>query len=312
MRFPGNVEVVDVTLRDGLQSLETVYPTELKLDILNRLVAVGIKRIEVTSFVRPDIVPQLADAEAVVSGLPARNGCRFRALVANRRGMERAVAAGVDEVLALVTASEAYSQKNQNMSIDRNLAVIDEIAEMARKHDVHLVVAVSTSMYCIYEGEIPTERVLRIVSSLQHAGVDEYYVATTAGLDGPRRVYELSRLLLEEHPAMKLGIHLHNTNGMGLANALAAMEAGVRTFEGAICGIGGGIRFPHGSGHHGNIALEDLVNMFAEMDVSTGIDLDALVGVSRDVGQVLGVAVSSYAARGGTKAEATRFGQRSP
>jgi hydroxymethylglutaryl-CoA lyase len=312
MRFPDNVEVVDVTLRDGLQSLEKVYPTELKLDILNRLIAVGIKRIEVTSFVRPDIVPQLADAEAVVSGLPAASGCRFRALVANRRGMERAVAAGVDEVLALVTASETYNQKNQNMSIARNLTVIDDIADMARKHDIHVVVAVSMSMYCLYEGEIPTERVLGIVSSLHQAGVDEYYIATSAGLDGPRRVYELSRLLIEEHPSMKLGIHLHNSNGMGLANALAAMEAGVRTFEGAVCGIGGGIRFPHESGNHGNVALEDLANMFQEMDVATGIDLDALVGASVDVGNVLGVAVSSYAARGGTKAEATRAGQLSP
>jgi hydroxymethylglutaryl-CoA lyase len=305
MWFPDDVEVVDVTLRDGLQSLEKVYSTDLKLDILGRLVAVGIKRIEVTSFVRPDIVPQLADAEAVVRGLPARNGCTFRALVANRRGMERAVAAGIDEVLALITASETYNQKNQNMSVARNLAVIDEIAEMAREHDVHVVVAVGMSMYCIYEGDIPTERVLGLVSSLHQAGVDEYYIATTAGLDGPRRVYQLSRLLLDEHPSMKLGIHLHNTNGMGLANALAAMQAGIRTFEGALCGIGGGIRFPEGSGYHGNIAMEDLVNMFEEMDVTTGVNLDALVGVSRDVGKALGVAVSSYAAGGGTKADAT-------
>jgi hydroxymethylglutaryl-CoA lyase len=306
MQFPDDVAIVDVTLRDGLQSLEKVYSTELKLDILRRLMAVGLKRIEVTSFVRPDIVPQLADAEAVVSGLSSGNGCTFRALVANRRGIERAVATGIGEVLALVTASETYNQKNQNMSVERNLDIIEEIAQVARQHDVHVVVAIGMSMYCLYEGEIPAERVLRIVSSLERAGIDEYYIATSAGLDGPKRVYELSRLLLGEYPSMKLGVHLHNTNGMGLANALAAMEAGVRTFEGALCGIGGGIRFPEGSGNHGNIALEDLVNMFEEMDVATGIDLNALVGLSRDVGRMLGVPVTSYATAAGTKAETMR------
>jgi hydroxymethylglutaryl-CoA lyase len=311
MEFPDGVEIVDVTLRDGLQSLDTVYPTDLKLDILRRLMDVGLKRIEVTSFVRPDVVPQLADAEAVVRGLPPRNGCTFRALVANRRGIDRAVSTGIDEVLALITASETYNQKNQNMSVDRNLEVIEEIAGIARPHGVHVVVAVGMSMYCPYEGEIPAERVVRIVSSLKKAGIDEYYIATSAGLDGPRRVYELSRLLIDEYPSMKLGIHLHNTNGMGLANALAAMEAGVRTFEGALCGIGGGIRFPEGTGNHGNIALEDLVNMFAELDVPTGVDLGALVGLSREVGELLGVPVTSYATAGGTKAEAEHTARRS-
>ncbi len=311
MEFPDGVEIVDVTLRDGLQSLETVYPTDLKLDILRRLMDVGLKRIEVTSFVRPDVVPQLADAEAVVSGLPPRNGCTFRALVANRRGIDRAISTGIDEVLALITASETYNKKNQNMSVERNLEVIEEIAGIARPQGVHVVVAVAMSIYCPYEGEIPAERTVSIVSSLEKAGIDEYYIATSAGLDGPRRVYELSRLLIDEYPSMKLGIHLHNTNGMGLANALAAMEAGVRTFEGTLCGIGGGIRFPEGTGNHGNIALEDLVNMFAEMDVRTGVDLGALVGLSREVGGLLGVPVTSYATAGGTKAGGAHTARRS-
>jgi hydroxymethylglutaryl-CoA lyase len=302
VQFPAEVEIVDVTLRDGLQSLEKVYPTQLKLGILRRLLAAGLKRVEVTSFVRPDIVPQLADAEAVVGGLPSGDGYRFRALVANRRGMERALTSGIKEVLGLVTASETYNQKNQNISIERNLELIDEIAGAARDHGVHLVVAVGLAMFSPYEGEIPSERVLQIASSLNRAGVDEYYIATTAGLDGPRRVYDLSRLLIEGFPSMKLGLHLHNTNGMALANALAAMEAGVRTFEGALCGIGGGIRLPEASGNHGNVALEDLANMFAEMGVATGIDIEALVRASRDVADLLGVPVASYATTGGTKA----------
>jgi hydroxymethylglutaryl-CoA lyase len=311
MQFPEDVEIVDVTLRDGLQSLEKVYSTELKLAILDRLLEAGLKRIEVTSFVRPDVVPQLADAEAVVKGLPAGTGCTFRALVANRRGMERAVATGVSEVLALITASETYNQKNQNMSIDRNLEVIGEVAQVAQDHNIHVVVAIGMSMFCPYEGDIPPERVLGIISSLQGAGIDEFYIATTAGLDGPRRVYELSHRVLHEHPSIKLGAHLHNTNGMALANALAAMAAGVRTFEGALCGIGGGIRFPIGSGNHGNVALEDLVNTFEEMGVATGIDLDALVRTSREVAEMLSVPVASYATAGGTKSEVGRTVQRS-
>jgi hydroxymethylglutaryl-CoA lyase len=302
VQFPGEVEIVDVTLRDGLQSLPDVYPTRIKMEILHRLLAVGLKRIEVTSFVRPDVVPQLADAEAVVSELPSGDGYRFRALVANRRGMERAVASGIGEVLALVTASETYNQKNQNVSIERNLELIEEIASIAGEHGAHLVVAVGMAMFCPYEGEIPGDRVVRIVSSLNAAGVHEYYIATSAGLDGPRRVYDLSRRLIEEFPSMQLGLHLHNTNGMALANALAALEAGVRTFEGALCGIGGGIRLPEGSGNHGNVALEDLVNMFEEMGVATGIDLDAAVRASKDVANLLGVPVASYATTGGTKA----------
>jgi hydroxymethylglutaryl-CoA lyase len=301
VQFPGEVEVVDVTLRDGLQSLPGVYPTQLKLEILHRLLAVGLRRIEVTSFVRPDVVPQLADAEAVVRGLPHGDGYRFRALVANRRGMDRAMASGIGEVLALVMASETYSQKNQNVSIDRSLELIEEIASTARDHGAHVVVAIGMALFCPYEGEVPGERVVRIVSSLNAAAVHEYYIATSAGLDGPRRVYDLSRRLVEEFPAMRLGLHLHNTNGMALANALAALEAGVRTFEGALCGIGGGIRLPEESGNHGNVALEDLVNMFEEMGVATGVDLAGVVSASRDVADLLGVPLASYATTGGTK-----------
>lgn len=312
MQFADRAEIVDVTLRDGLQSLERVYPTDLKIEILNRLIAVGLQRIEVTSFVRPDVVPQLGDAEAVARAISSPNGCKFRALVANRRGIERAVAAGLQEVVALITASETYTKLNQNMTVDRNLAVIDEIAQVAAEHGTHVVVAIGMTMFCPYEGDIPTERVLRIVGSLQACGIDEYYVATSAGLDGPKRVYDLTRRLLSEFPDLKLGIHLHNTNGMGLANALAAMDAGVRTFEAALCGIGGGIRFPEASGNHGNLALEDLVNMFDEMGVSTGIDLEALLRASRDVGALLGVPVASYAAAGGTKAQARIAAQNSP
>jgi len=310
VQFAGSVEIVDVTLRDGLQSLERVYPLEVKLEILQRLVAAGLRRIEFTSFVRPEVVPQLADAEALAAALPASHDCRFRALIANRQGIERAVAAGVTEVVALITASETYNQMNQNMSIERNIEVIKSIARVADAEGIHVVAAVGMTMFCPYEGEIPLERVLWIVKSLADAGIDEYYIATSAGLDGPRRVYELARRLRNDFPELKLGIHLHNTNGMGLANALAAMDAGVTTFEGALCGIGGGIRFPKASGNHGNIALEDLVNMFEEIGASTGIDLGALVQLSREVAEMLALPVASYAASGGTKAQARCAAQR--
>jgi hydroxymethylglutaryl-CoA lyase len=301
MVFPERVELVDVTLRDGLQSLPGTYPTGTKLAILRQLQACGVRRIEATSFVRPDVVPQLADAEELIAGLgePERRG--VRALVANRRGAERAVAAGVGELVALVTASETYNQKNQNRSISESLEEVASIVEVAASRRAHVVVAIGLAMFCPYEGEIPAECVLSILDRVAALGVDEYYVATSAGLDGPRRVYELLVRLLAEHPALRAGIHLHDTNGMGLANALAALQAGARTFEGALCGLGGGIRLPANSGEHGNVAIEDLVNLFDEMDVHTGIDLPALLELSATVASTLGISSTSAAAAGGTK-----------
>lgn len=302
MRVPNRVTLVEVGPRDGLQSLERVYSIDVKVEMIRLLAETGLSKIEVTSFARPDVIPQLADADEVVARLPRHAGVRYRALVPNRYGAMRAIACGVDEIVGLITASETYNMKNSNMSVADNLTEIRRIARMAEQGNVSFVMAVGLAMFCPYEGEIPERKVLRIIERIQGEGIEELYVASSAGLDGPRQVHRLCSRVLERWPGLRLGVHLHNTNGLALANALAACDAGVTWFEGAICGIGGGIRLPGGMPHCGNVATEDLAHMFHEMGVETGIEFRRLLASASAIRELLGLErVESYALRGGTK-----------
>jgi hydroxymethylglutaryl-CoA lyase len=302
VELPERVAIVDVAPRDGLQSLPAVYPLETKLELLELLAAAGLAKIEATAFVRPDVVPQLADADELLRRARRVPGCTLRALAPNRRGAERAVAAGADELLALLTLSETYSRLNTNMGLRENLAAASDVVAVAQRAGVPVVVAIGLALYCPYEGEIPEQRVLGAVDRFVAEGVRELYVATSAGLDGPRRVHDLCRRILERHPSLVLGLHLHDTNGMALANALAGAQAGVTVFEGAVCGIGGGLRMPGGAAGYGNVATEDLVNLFAELGVETGLELGAVVDAARRAACLLGIeAPASAALRGGTK-----------
>ena len=312
MIFPESVEIVEVAPRDGLQSLREVYTTDQKVGLVERLLAAGLKRIEVTSFVRPDVIPTLADAEDLVRRLPDPGSCTYRALVPNRRGAERAVDVGLREVVGLICVSEAYNLKNQNMTVDRNVEVLGEIVDVASASGTHVVVAVAMTMFCAYEGDIPLEKSMSLISRIVDLGVDEIYVATSAGADGPRKVYELCSTVRDTFPDLKVGIHLHNTNGMALANALAAMQGGVRTFESALCGIGGGIRFPHLTGNHGNLCTEDLVNMLNECGIETGVSWDKLIEASKYLSESFGVPSGSHAAAGATKQHMLEMARTNP
>jgi hydroxymethylglutaryl-CoA lyase len=302
VQLPERVAIVDVAPRDGLQSLAATYSLETKLALLDLLTAAGLRTIEATAFVRPDVVPQLADADELLRSAPRVPGCALRALVPNRRGAERAIAAGADELLALTTASETYSRLNANMSVEESLDAASEVLAVARDAGVPVVVALGLALYCPYEGEIPEARVLRMLDRLAADGAEEVYVATSSGLDGPRDVYTLCSRIRERWPSLRLGLHLHNTNGMALANALAGAQAGVTVFEGAVCGIGGGLRMPGGPAGYGNVATEDLVNLFAELGVDTGLEVDAVVEAARRSAELLRLDETwSYAACGGTK-----------
>lgn len=310
MRLPERVTVVEVGPRDGLQSLPEPRPLEAKLELIGLLARAGLPKIEVTGFVRPDVVPQLADADELLARLERVEGCVYRALVPNRRGAERAVAAGVDEMLGLITASDTYNLKNSRMTVAQNLDAVGEIAGVARDAGIHLVVAIGIAMFCPYEGDVPVERVLGMVERMRGDGVEEFYVATSVGLDGPRAVHDLCAAILDRWPGTALGVHLHDTNGMALANALAAADAGVTVFEGSICGIGGGIRMPYGMPHYGNVATEDLVHMFRECGVETGVDLGRLLDAARRVRDLLGLRdVRSHALAGGTKEDVLERGR---
>jgi hydroxymethylglutaryl-CoA lyase len=310
VKFPERVTIVEVGPRDGLQSLPEAYPTEVKVELVELLAETGLPKIEVTGFVRPDVIPQLADGDEVLRRIQRRPGVVYRALCPNRRGAERAVAAGADEIVGLVTASETYNRKNSNMTVAENLDQAAAMAQVAREAGLPIVMAIGVCTFCPYEGELPESRVLELVERMRADGIAEFYVATSVGLDAPRKVHRLCSLILDRWPELRLGLHMHNTNGMALADALAAMDAGVTVFEGSICGIGGGIRMPSGMAHYGNVATEDLAHMFAEMDVETGIDLAALIETGKRIRTLLGLEQSfSYAAAGGTKAYVLALGR---
>jgi hydroxymethylglutaryl-CoA lyase len=199
------------------------------------------------------------------------------------------------------------------MSVAENLEQAAAMAEIARGAGVPIVMAIGVAMFCPYEGEVPEERVLGLIERMRSDGIDEFYVATSVGLDGPRRVSSLCSRILDRWPDLTLGIHLHNTNGMALANALAAVDAGVSVFEGSICGIGGGIRMPHGMPHYGNVSTEDLANMFLELDVDTGLDLPRLLEAGRKAQELLGLETTfSFAVQGGTKEHVLERGRVAP
>jgi hydroxymethylglutaryl-CoA lyase len=197
--------------------------------------------------------------------------------------------------------------------VAENLDAVAAIAEVARRERMRLVIAIGIAMFCPYEGEIPEARVLELIERMRADGVEEFYVATSVGLDAPRKVHGLCSRILDRWPGMTLGLHLHNTNGMALANALAGMDAGVSVFEGSICGIGGGIRMPYGMPHYGNVATEDLAHMFSEMGVDTGVEVRALLEASRRVQELLGLdRTFSHALQGGTKEDVLELGRVAP
>ena len=315
LALPDRVEVVEVGLRDGLQSLPRVVPTETKLQILRELLDAGLTRIEVTGFARPDVLPQLADGAELLARAPRRPGVVLRAMAPNLRGARRAVDAGAGEILAVVCCSETYSLRNQRMSVRDSLVEALAIGELAEGAGIPLTVALGLAFFCPYEGDTPAGRVLELVRELREEGIARLYVATSSGMADPAHVSALARAVLDEHPEAELGIHLHDTNGMALANALAAVDAGVRTFEGSVGGLGGGIAMPSALPDCGNVATDDLVAMFEQMGVSTGVDVQRLRDAGRVIAATLGVPSRSRLSQVGLKTDVlarTRAAGRTP
>ncbi|HTU65388.1 MAG TPA: hydroxymethylglutaryl-CoA lyase [Steroidobacteraceae bacterium] len=279
MSSPVNVEIVEVGPRDGLQSESQVLPTDRKVEFVRRLVAAGLRRLEVASFVNPKRVPQMADAEAVLAGLGTDPpGGRYIGLILNRRGFDRARAAGCTEVGMVVAASESFSQRNQGVSIDEGIASWLEIAALAREAGIRAQITISTAFGCPFEGEVAPGTVRGIAERLAAAQPVEIAVADTIGVAVPTQVTALIRELRAALPQVPLRAHFHNTRNTGLANAYAAVEAGVRTLDASCGGIGG---CPFAPAATGNIPTEDLVYMLQRMGVDTGIDLAALIDTSR-------------------------------
>ncbi len=291
--LPSKVRIREVGPRDGFQNEPETIPTAEKIRLIDLLSATGLKRLEVTSFVRPEVIPQLSDAEEVLAGVQRREGVAFSVLIPNERGLERALALRdrFDEINVFVSASETHNRKNVNRSIEESLAGLERTLATAREAGLRCEGVISTSFGCPYEGEVPPERVFAIAERLAAAGCAEIGFGDTTGMANPRQVGEFFAAARERLGGVELTAHFHNTRGQGLANVLAALERGVESFESSFGELGG---CPVPPGATGNIASEDLVSMLHEMGVETRIDLPALVAASREAEGALGRPLGSH------------------
>ena len=291
------VEIVEVGPRDGLQSEPGVLPTAAKIELIERLVEAGLRRLEVTSFVNPKKVPQMADAELVLAGLRQREDVRYIGLVLNQKGFERALAAGCNEVGMAVVASDTFNRRNQGVGTDESIAAWLAIARAAKSAGVRAQVTVSAAFGCPFEGEMPISRVIDVAQRVAEAEPFEIAFADTIGVGVPAQVSELigrARAVLP--PTIRLRAHVHNTRNTGLANAYAAVEAGVSALDSSVGGIGG---CPFAPAATGNIPTEDLVYLLSRSGVETGIDLDTLVRTAEWLQTTLGRSVPGMLVKAG-------------
>jgi hydroxymethylglutaryl-CoA lyase len=284
MHLPHTIEMVEVGPRDGLQNEQAMVSTEGKISLLKALTAAGVKRFEATSFVSPKWIPQLADAADVIAGLPPASGVTYAALVPNERGYERAKAAGLREVVLVISATEGHSRANLNRTVAEALAAIPALVQRGLADGIHVRVSVSTAFGCPFDGVPEIERVSSIVERVVAAGVDEVTLCDTIGVANPGQVFETFMRVRQAHPDLKIGAHFHDTRGLALANVMAALDAGIRTFDASIGGLGG---CPFAPGTAGNVATEDLVYMLSEMGIKTGIDLERLLDAANLVTQLV-------------------------
>lgn len=308
LTLPDRMEIVEVSPRDGLQGWKRQISVDDKLAMVGHLVAAGFTTIEVTGFASGRRIPQFSDAEELLARLPRPAGVRYRGLAPNARGAERAIAAGVDEVLGLITASATYLRKNQNMSM--NEAVDQAIAgfEAAEKAVKPFVMAIGMAFWCAYEGTIPEERVMDLLRRFHQAGIRRFYLAASVGLEDPVRVARLFAHAQDRFPDIELGFHVHDLAGRAAALTLAAMSGGARWIEGAIAGIGGGIAMPAGMTGVGNYATEDLVSLLVDSGIDCGLDPGAVTRASKAVADLLAIEPQSRAAHGATRATISRLG----
>jgi hydroxymethylglutaryl-CoA lyase len=284
--LPSKVHIREVGPRDGFQNEPETIPTAEKIRLIDMLSATGLERIEVTSFVRPEVIPQLADAEEVLAGVKRREGVAFSVLIPNERGLERALALRdrFDEINVFISASETHNRKNVNRSIEESLGGLERTLEGAREAGLRCEGVISVSFGCPYEGEVSLERVFGIAERLIAAGCAEIGFGDTTGMANPRQVGEFFAVARERLAEVELTAHFHNTRGQGLANVLAALEQGVASFESSFGELGG---CPVPPGATGNVASEDVVSMLHEMGVETGVDLPALVEAARAAQEAL-------------------------
>lgn len=304
--LPPRVIVTDVVCRDGFQDEPRIVPTDEKLSVIAGLVRAGVTSIEATAFVHPKVVPQMADADEVVARAPRDQHVTYSALLPNLKGAQRALAAGIDEIHLVVSVSDSHNRANLNRTTQQSLDQLAEVATFVRGENprVILVGTIATSFGCPFEGSVPLERMLWVIERFRDMGMESIMLADTTGMANPLQVGQTVAAVKERFPGIEFGLHLHNTRGMGLANALAGLQVGVTRFDASLGGLGG---CPFAPGATGNISTEDLVHMLHEMGVETGIDLDALMGEARRLQDIVGHEVESFVLKGGKACDVHSF-----
>lgn len=283
--LPDRVRIVEVGPRDGLQNEREVVPTATKLAFIAKLVEAGHSQIEVTSFVSPKAVPQLADAMEVARGLPSATGVIYSALTPNIKGLERAIEAGIHRVAVFTAASETFTNKNINMTIDESYAAFTPVVARAQAEGMTVRGYVSTAFVCPFEGDIDKKKTLDVTRRLLGLGVDEVAVSDTIGAASPKDVFETVGFILDSVPREKIALHFHDTYGTALANVLAGLQLGITTFDASAGGLGG---CPYAPGATGNLATEDLIYMLDRMGITSGVSLQKLAEASSLIAAALG------------------------
>jgi hydroxymethylglutaryl-CoA lyase len=305
MALPESIRIVEVGPRDGLQNEPNVVATEDKRAFIERLAAAGLRDIEATSFVHPKRVPQLADADQLLTMLPAMKDVTVSALAPNERGLSRAIAAGIERIAVFTAASDTFTHRNINMSVEESMLIFSQVITQARSAGMTVRAYLSTAFVCPFEGDVPPARAAELTERLIALGADEVAISDTTGVATPPRVHETLEAIIARTPVERLALHLHDTCGTALANVHAGLQLGVTTFDSATGGFGG---CPFAPGAAGNLATEDLVWFCQDMGVATGINLDALLDAAEGVAHALKTAPRSRQwnrLRGGARGSAS-------
>jgi len=278
LNLPDKITLIEVGPRDGFQFEKKIIPTNLKVEIISGLVDAGLKDIQTTSFVHPDVVPQMADAENLLKLLPKRKDVRYSALVLNEKGVERVHLSGLQHIEISISASDTHSRKNAGMPFEKAMETGKEMIRLAQEYKMEIRAGIQCAFGCVYEGRIPEERVLKIATEFLKIGIQTLAISDTTGMADPLLIKNLIKKLMPGVGNTPVVLHLHDTRGLGLVNVMAAIECGVTCFDTALAGMGG---CPFVSGAVGNIATEDTANLMRSLNIETGIDISKVAKCSK-------------------------------
>jgi hydroxymethylglutaryl-CoA lyase len=289
-QYPKKIRIVEVSPRDGLQNIKTNVSTPIKLELINQLCNAGVKDIEVSSFVSPKWIPQMADAADILAQLSARSDTQYIVLTPNLKGFDRALECNAKEVAVFAAASESFSQKNTNCSIDESLKRFEPLMQKALDNGIKVRGYTSCILGCPFEGDVPVSEVVRVTKALIDMGCYEVSLGDTIGIGTPLKAQQMIEAVLRQVPAEQLALHFHDTRGQALANILACIEYGISNVDASVAGLGG---CPYANGASGNVATEDVVYMLHGMGIETGIDLEKLATAGQYITQQIGIVNNS-------------------